>query len=203
MAGASHYILPRPEFDKPVKLLIVVSPYYKDIADNMVAGAVAEIEAVGGSYEIIEVPGAPDIAEGLLKGAKAELEAAGAEWDVVEMPGALEIPTAIGISDRAANFDGYVALGCVIRGETTHYDTVCNDSSRAIQLLGLQGLCIGNGILTVENRTQAEVRADPRDQNKGGGAAAAALHLIALARKWGAQTKGVGFKPSSDSYRLA
>ncbi len=173
MAGASHYILPRPEFDKPVKLLIVVSPYYKDIADNMVAGAVAEIEAVGGSYEIVEVPGA------------------------------LEIPTAIGISDRAANFDGYVALGCVIRGETTHYDTVCNDSSRAIQLLGLQGLCIGNGILTVENRTQAEVRADPKDQNKGGGAAAAALHLIALARKWGAQAKGVGFKPSSDSYRLA
>ena len=145
MAGQeSHYILPRPEFDKPVKLLIVVSPYYKDIADNMVAGAVAEIEAVGGSYEVVEVPGA------------------------------LEIPTAIGISDRASNFDGYVALGCVIRGETTHYDTVCNDSSRALQLLGLQGLCIGNGILTVENRQQAEVRADPKDQNKGGGAAAAA-----------------------------
>ncbi|PXW77488.1 6,7-dimethyl-8-ribityllumazine synthase [Ruegeria sp. P4] len=174
MAGQeSHYILPRPEFDKPVKLLIVVSPYYKDIADNMVAGAVAEIEAVGGSYEVVEVPGA------------------------------LEIPTAIGISDRASNFDGYVALGCVIRGETTHYDTVCNDSSRALQLLGLQGLCIGNGILTVENRQQAEVRADPKDQNKGGGAAAAALHLIALARKWGAQTKGVGFKPASDFYRLA
>ncbi|OIQ29851.1 MAG: 6,7-dimethyl-8-ribityllumazine synthase [Alphaproteobacteria bacterium MedPE-SWcel] len=174
MAGhETHYILPRPTFDKPVKLLIVVSPYYKDIADNMVAGAVSEIEAVGGTYEVIEVPGA------------------------------LEIPTAIGISDRSANFDGYVALGCVIRGETTHYDTVCNDSSRAIQLLGLQGLCIGNGILTVENRKQAEVRADPDDQNKGGGAAAAALHLIALARKWGAQTKGVGFKPSSDSYRIA
>ena len=174
MAGQeSHYILPRPEFDKPVKLLIVVSPYYKDIADNMVAGAVAEIEAVGGSYEVVEVPGA------------------------------LEVPTAIGISDRASNFDGYVALGCVIRGETTHYDTVCNDSSRALQLLGLQGLCIGNGILAVENRQQAEVRADPKDQNKGGGAAAAALHLIALARKWGAQTKGVGFKPASDSYRLA
>ena len=138
MAGQeNHYILPRPEFDKPVKLLIVVSPYYKDIADNMVAGAVAEIEAVGGTYELVEVPGA------------------------------LEIPTAIGISDRASNFDGFVALGCVIRGETTHYDTVCNDSSRAIQLLGLQGLCIGNGILTVENRKQAEVRADPADQNKG------------------------------------
>ncbi|KAE9627882.1 6,7-dimethyl-8-ribityllumazine synthase [Parasedimentitalea maritima] len=174
MAGhEQHYIMPRAQFDKPVKLLIVVSPYYKDIADNMVAGAVAEIEAAGGTY------------------------------DVIQVPGALEIPTAIGISDRASNFDGYVALGCVIRGETTHYDTVCNDSSRAIQLLGLQGLCIGNGILTVENRTQAEVRADPKDQNKGGGAAAAALHLIALGRKWGAQTKGVGFKARSDAIILA
>ena len=174
MAGhEQHYILPSATFDKPVKLLIVVSPYYKDIADNMVAGAVAEIEAAGGTYDIIEVPGA------------------------------LEIPTAVGIAERLSNFDGYVALGCVIRGETTHYDTVCNDSSRALQLLGLQGLCIGNGILTVENRKQAEVRADPADQNKGGGAAAAALHLIALARKWGGQRKGVGFKPADDEYQIA
>ncbi|WP_439144033.1 6,7-dimethyl-8-ribityllumazine synthase [Planktotalea sp.] len=174
MAGhEQHYILPRATFDKPVKLLIVVSPYYKDIADNMVAGAIAEIEAAGGTYDMIEVPGA------------------------------LEIPTAVGIAERLSNFDGYVALGCVIRGETTHYDTVCNDSSRALQLLGLQGLCIGNGILTVENRKQAEVRADPADQNKGGGAAAAALHLIALARKWGGQRKGVGFKPADDEYQIA
>ncbi|MQQ08914.1 6,7-dimethyl-8-ribityllumazine synthase [Epibacterium sp. SM1979] len=174
MAGhEQHYILPRAEFDKPVKIAIVVSPYYKDIADNLVAGAAAEIEAVGGTFEVIE------------------------------MPGALEIPTAIAITDRRSNFDGYVALGCVIRGETTHYETVCNDSSRAIQLLGLQGLCIGNGILTVENRTQAEVRANPADQNKGGGAAAAALHLIALTRKWGAQTKGVGFKAPSEAIKLA
>lgn len=163
MAGASHYIMPRAEFDKAPKLLIVVSPYYKDIAENMIAGAVAEIEASGATYEMVEVPGA------------------------------LEIPTAIGIAERMSNFDGYVALGCVVRGETTHYETVCNDSSRALQLLGLQGLCIGNGILTVENRGQAEVRADPADQNKGGGAAAAALHLIALARKWGQKDKGVGF----------
>lgn len=168
MAGhETHYILPRPAFDEPVRMLIVVAPYYKDIADNLVAGAKAEIEAVGGT------------------------------WELVEVPGALEVPTAIGIAERMSKFDGYVALGCVIRGETTHYDTVCNDSSRAIQLLGLQGLCIGNGILTVENRKQAEVRADPADQNKGGGAAAAALHLIALARKWGAQTKGIGFRPES------
>ncbi len=119
------------------------------------------------------------------------------------MPGALEVPTAIGISDRGSNFDGYVALGCVIRGETTHYETVCNDSSRAIQLLGLQGLCIGNGILTVENRKQADVRADVDGQNKGGGAAAAALHLIALARKWAGQRSGVGFKPMTEDILLA
>lgn len=163
MAGPSHYILPRAEFDEPVKILIVVAPYYKDIADNLVAGAKAEIEAAGGTHEVVEVPGA------------------------------LEVPTAIGIAERMSNYDGYVALGCVIRGETTHYETVCNDSSRALQLLGLQGLCIGNGILTVENFLQAAVRADPADQNKGGGAAAAALHLIALARKWGRVDKGVGF----------
>jgi len=163
MAGPSHYIMPRADMDRDTKLLIVISPYYKDIADNMLAGA------------------------------KAEIEAAGASCEVVEVPGALEIPTAIGIAERMSNFDGYVALGCVIRGETTHYDTVCNDSSRALQLLGLQGLCIGNGILTVENHDQAAVRADPADQNKGGGAAAAALHLIALSRKWGRAKEGVGF----------
>ena len=174
MAGhESHYILPRPTFEKPVKLLIVVAPYYKDIADNLIAGAKAEIEAVGGT------------------------------WELVEVPGALEVPTAVAMAERLNDFDGYVALGCVIRGETTHYETVCNDSSRAIQLLGLQGLCIGNGILTVENRKQAEVRADPADQNKGGGAAAAALHLIALSRKWGGQRKGVGFVAKSDEPKLA
>lgn len=159
-----HYTLPLPSFDKPVKLLIVVAPYYKDIADNLVAGA------------------------------RATAAACGAEVDLIEVPGALEVPTAIAMADRQAKYDGYVALGCVIRGETTHYDTVCNDSSRGITLLGLQGACIGNGILTVENRPQAEVRADPNGQNKGGGAAAAALHLIALSRKWAAQTKGIGFK---------
>ncbi|WP_435258315.1 6,7-dimethyl-8-ribityllumazine synthase [Thioclava sp. FR2] len=160
----THYTLPLPVFDKPVRLLIVVAPYYKDIADNMVAGA------------------------------RATAAACGAEVDLIEVPGALEVPTAIAMAERLADYDGYVAIGCVIRGETTHYDTVCNDSSRGITLLGLQGACIGNGILTVENRKQAEVRADPNGQNKGGGAAAAALHLIALSRKWAAQTKGIGFK---------
>ena len=169
----THYTLPRPEFDKPVKVLIVVAPYYRDIADNQVAGA------------------------------KAEIEACGATWELVEVPGALEVPTAITIADRRSNFDAFVALGCVIRGETTHYDTVCNDSSRALQMMGLQGMCIGNGILTVETREQAVVRADPKEMNKGGGAAAAALHLLALARKWGSQSKGIGFKPLSDQSRRA
>lgn len=173
MASTEHHVLDRPHFDDPTKLLIVVSPYYKPIAGNLVQGA------------------------------KAEIEAAGATWELVEMPGALEIPTAIGISERMSNFDGYVALGCVIRGETTHYETVCNDSSRAIQLLGLQGLCIGNGILTVETMAQAEVRADPDGQNKGGGAAAAALHLIALSRKWGRSEKGVGFRPLREDTLMA
>jgi 6,7-dimethyl-8-ribityllumazine synthase len=172
MAGQeTHHILPLPELSEPVKALIVVAPYYKDVADDLVAGA------------------------------KAVLEKAGASWEIVEVPGALEIPPAIAIAHRMATFDAYVALGCVIRGETTHYDTVCNDSSRGLMLLGLQGCSLGNGILTVENRAQALVRANPKDQDKGGGAAAAALHLLALARKWGKPRGGVGFKP--DSYLIA
>jgi 6,7-dimethyl-8-ribityllumazine synthase len=169
MAGQSHYVLELPSFDDPVSLAIVVAPYYKDIADDMIAGAVAELAKAGATHEIIEVPGA------------------------------LEIAPAIGIAARMGEFDGFVALGCVIRGETTHYDTVCNDSSRGLQLLGLQGLCIGNAILTVENHAQAAVRADPKGQNKGGGAAAAALHLIALTRRMKRKGKGVGFLAAKDA----
>lgn len=172
-ANENHFTLPLPTFDKPVKLLIVVAPYYREIADNLIAGARATAQAVG------------------------------ATADVIEVPGALEIPTAIAMAFRMADYDGFVALGCVIRGETTHYDTVCNDSSRGITMLGLSGACVGNGILTVENREQAEVRADANGQNKGGGAAAAALHLVALSRKWARQTKGMGFKPQGDTYRVA
>jgi 6,7-dimethyl-8-ribityllumazine synthase len=172
MAGTEqHYTLPLPTFDKPVKLLIVVAPYYKDVTDMLVAGARSVAAAVG------------------------------AEAEVVEVPGALEVPTAIRLARARAEFDGFVALGCVIRGETTHYDTVCNDSSRALTLLGLDGACIGNGILTVENRAQAIVRADPEGQDKGGGAAAAALHLIALSRKWANTTKGIGFLARSEGQR--
>lgn len=160
----THYTLPLPTFDKPVKLLIVVAPFYRAIADDLIAGA-----------HVVAL-------------------ACGAEVELVEVPGALEVPTAIAMAERQAKFDGYVALGCIIRGETTHYDTVCSDSSRALSMLGLQGACIGNGILTVENMAQAQVRADAAGQNKGGAAAAAALHLIALSRKWAATTKGIGFR---------
>lgn len=172
-SSVTHHMLARPSFEAPVKLLIVVAPYYKEIADALVDGARSEITASGATSELVEVPGA------------------------------LEIPSAIAMAERLSNYDGYVALGCVVRGATTHYETVCNDSSRAIQLMGLNGLCIGNGILTVENRPQAEVRADVNDQNKGGGAAAAALHLVALSRKWASSSKGVGFKSISDSIKLA
>ena len=171
MASTDHTSLPLPTFERPVKLLIVVAPYYRAIADHLIAGA------------------------------KATATEAGATVEVIEVPGALEVPTAIAMAERQTNFDGYVALGCVIRGETTHYDTVCNDSSHALSLLGLQGACIGNGILTVETMAQAEVRADPAGQNKGGGAAAAALHLIALSRKWASTRKGIGFRAPDDSFR--
>ena len=176
MAGTeTHTILPLPEFDRPVKLLIVTAPYYRDIAD------------------------------GLMTGARAVAERAGATVETVEVPGALEIPPAIALAHRHAHFDGHVALGCVIRGETTHYETVCNDSSRGLMLLGLQGALIGNGILTVETRDQALVRADPEGQDKGGGAAAAALHLIALARRWSGPKRPVGFTPggAAEEFRIA
>jgi len=169
----THHVLERPSFDDPTRLLIVVAPYYKDIADQLVTGARTAIEAAGATHETVEVPGA------------------------------LEVPTAIRIASNSGDFHGFVALGCVIRGETTHYETVCNDSSRALQLMGLDGLCIGNGILTVENRKQAEVRAEAAGQNKGGGAADAALHLIALSRKFSRKTKGIGFKPASDNIQMA
>lgn len=176
MAGSeTHYVLPSPTFDDAdaPHLLIVVSPYYKDIADNLVAGA------------------------------KAAIKAAGATCDLIEVPGALEVPTAIRLASRSNDFDGFVALGCVIRGETTHYETVCNDSSHALSRLGIEGFCLGNGILTVENRTQAEVRADSDGQNKGGGAAEAALHLIAISRRFMNTTKSIGFKPASEHILMA
>ena len=171
----THHRLDTPKVPKGSKLLIVRAPYYKDIADD------------------------------LQKGAEKAIKDAGATFETLDVPGALEIPTAISIAASSNKFDGFVALGCVIRGETTHYETVCNDSSRALTLLGLQGCCIGNGILTVENAKQAETRANPKGQNKGGGAAEAALHLIAAKNRFGKSTqrRSIGFLPDSEHFDIA
>jgi len=127
------------------------------------------------------------IQDALLEGAKAALDVIGAEYDVVTVPGALEIPIAISMADQSGQgyagvkYDGFVALGCVIRGETTHYETVAGESARAIMDLAVsRRLPIGNGILTVEDEAQAWARAKASEGDKGGGAAKACLELIVL-----------------------
>ena len=137
------------------RLLVVVAPYYRSIAEAMVVGA------------------------------RAVAAEAGASVDLVEVPGALEIPTAIGMARRLANYDAYVALGCVIRGETTHYETVSGESARGLMDLAMdEAIAIGNGILTVENDDQAWARARVDGKNKGGAAAEAALRMIALRERF-------------------
>ena len=129
-----------------------------------------------------------ELADELVRGAVAALEKAGATHDRVSVPGTLEIPAAIAfaIAGAGKRYDGYVALGCVIRGETTHYDIVSNESARAIMDLAVQHkVALGNGILTVENDEQALVRARVAEGNKGGGAAEAALAMADLRRKFG------------------
>jgi 6,7-dimethyl-8-ribityllumazine synthase len=137
----------------PLKILIVVARFYPEIADHMIAGA------------------------------KAALTAAEADFDVVEVPGAFEIPAVIAMaadtSPVAPPYDGFIALGCVIRGETTHYDYVCTETARAIMDLSVQRrLAIGYGILTCENGEQAYARADPARKNKGKDAVEACLSVI-------------------------
>lgn len=153
------------------------------------------------SVLIVAAPFYRAIIDDLISGARQVLDQADARTDVVEVPGALEIPTAIGLARR--HYEGFVALGCVIRGETTHYETVCNDSSRGLTLLGLDGICIGNGILTCESMDQAVVRASPADMDRGGGAAAAALHLIALARRYRIPDPQEGPAPDDGDILLA
>lgn len=168
--AVEHDVMAAPKVDAPTRVLIVMSPYYKAVSEQLVAGASAAINASGARFEVVAVPGA------------------------------LEIPVAIKLAAR--HYDAFVALGCVVRGETTHYETVCNDSSRGLMLLGLDGLCIGNGILTVENMAQAKVRADASGQNKGGGAAEAALHLLALKRRFTKPEKG-HIAPASEHILIA
>ena len=120
----------------------------------------------------------------LIAGARSALEAAGHSVDVVTVPGALEVPGAIALAAEAARYDGYVGLGVVIRGETYHFEIVSGESARGIMALTMDGIAVGNGILTVESEAQALVRADPKRGNKGAGAAEAAMALLALQEKF-------------------
>jgi len=140
-----------PDFTEKLKICIVSAPYYKDITENLIRGALNVLKTIN------------------------------AETEIVEVSGALEIPTAIKLMEN--QFDGFIAVGCVIRGETTHYEIVSTESSRGLANLGLEKVCIGNAILTVENRLQAEKRADPKVFDKGGEACNALLSIIKIKRR--------------------
>lgn len=139
---------------------------------------------------IVEARFYSDLADELLKGAADALVAHGADYDVVTVPGALEIPGAIALAQEGghrtagAGYDGYVALGTVIRGETYHFEIVSNESARGLMELTLKGLCIGNGVLTCEDEDQAWARARASEGDKGGGAARAALTMVALRQQF-------------------
>ncbi|MCB1487002.1 MAG: 6,7-dimethyl-8-ribityllumazine synthase [Bauldia sp.] len=143
-------------------LLIIDARFYVDIAEELVRGATQAIAAAGGTYDHISVPGA------------------------FEIPAAMAMAVAA-MADGGTRYDGFVLLGCVIRGETSHYDIVAGESGRAIMDLAVAGpLAVGNGILTVDNREQAMVRARVDNKNKGGAAAEAALAMIATRERLGA-----------------
>ncbi len=149
---------------EPVRILIVEAPYYRAISEELGLGATEALEAAGARYDRIEVPGA------------FEIPAAIAFAAGLTLPAEIVPPV---------RYDGYLALGCVIRGETTHYDYVCGESARGLQDLALHdGLAIGFGILTVENEAQAWARARRQQKNKGGEAARACLAMIALRRQF-------------------
>lgn len=139
---------------------------------------------------IVEARFYEEIADELLAGATAVLKQAGATFDRIAVPGALEIPAAIAMALEAGEdgeeYDGFVALGCVIRGETSHYDIVAGESARALMDLAVnESVAIGNGIITCENADQAMARARSGEKDKGGGAASAALAMIGVADKLG------------------
>ena len=120
----------------------------------------------------------------LIAGARGALEAAGHSIEVVTVPGALEVPGAIALAAESGRYDGFVAVGVVIRGETYHFELVAGESARGIMALTMDGIAVGNGILTTENEAQAIVRADPKQANKGAGAAEAAIALLKLQEKF-------------------
>ncbi len=121
----------------------------------------------------------------LLDGARAAISDAGHNSDTITVPGALEIPGAISLAAESGRYDAYVALGVVIRGETYHFEIVAGESARGIMALTMDGLAIGNGILTVEDEAQALARARPAEKDKGGEAAKAAIAMLALKAKFG------------------
>jgi 6,7-dimethyl-8-ribityllumazine synthase len=135
---------------------------------------------------LVEAPYYAHLAALLRDGAERAIAAAGATCEIVSVPGAFEIPAAIALAARTGErFDGFVALGCVIRGETTHYDHICAETARSLQDLAVRdGLAVGYGILTVENEAQALVRAAPDGRDKGGESARACLALIELKRRF-------------------
>ena len=135
---------------------------------------------------IVEARFYPHLNDMLLEGARNAIEAAGHKHETITVPGALELPAAISLAAKSGRFCAFVALGVVIRGETYHFEIVSEESARALMDLTVDGFAIGNGVLTVENEEQATVRADPKQGDKGGHAARAALSLFELREKYGA-----------------
>lgn len=135
-------------------------------------------------FLIVEARFYDDLNDMLIDGARARLEEFGHSVDVLTVPGSLEVPGAVAMAAESGRYDGFVALGVVIRGETYHFEIVANESARGIMALTMDGIPIGNGILTVENCSQALVRADPRQANKGAGAAEAAMALLKLRERF-------------------
>ena len=157
----------------------------------------APVEQVRANLLILEARFYGELCDELCRGAIAAIERAGATWERLAVPGALEIPGAIAVAHETGLYHGYVALGCVLRGETSHYDIVSNESARGIMDLTLEGLCIGNGILTCENEAQAWARAKVDDMDKGGGAADAALAMIRFSRQMSRKAAGLDTKAAS------
>jgi len=135
-------------------------------------------------FLIVEARFYDHLNEMLIAGARGALEAAGHDVTVLTVPGALEIPGAIALAAESGRYDAFVALGVVIRGETYHFEIVAGESARGIMALTMDGIAVGNGILTTENEAQAVVRADPAQLNKGAGAAEAAMALLAIREKF-------------------
>ena len=133
---------------------------------------------------IVEARFYPHLNDMLLEGARKAIEAAGHKHETIEVPGALELPAAISLAAKSGRYCAFVALGVVIRGETYHFEIVAEESARALMELTLQGFAIGNGILTVENEAQAIERADPKQGDKGGHPARAALALFDLRERY-------------------